>query len=487
MAKEISIKRNFIMNAILNASAFIFPLITFPYVSRVLGAVGTGKVAFTTSVTNYFWIVAMLGIPTYGVRACAKVRDDKEKLSKTVQEIFIINMVMTILTYILIIVSMFTVGKFGEEKLLLLISSSLIFFNFIGIEWLYKSLEQYSYITMRSLLFKAIAFVLVFIFIHNQDDYIFYGVTTVFAAAGSGIMNFIHARKHISFKRFRNYEFRKHLKAILVFFGMTVATTIYTNLDTLMLGFMQGDEQVGYYNAAVKVKTIMVSLVTSIGTVLLPRVSYYVEKKMNKEFKDITAKALNLVLLMAIPLVIYFIFYAKKAIIFLAGIEFMPAIVPMQIIMPTVLLIGITNIMGIQILVPQGREKMVLVSEIVGVIVDLILNVVLIPRYGCAGAAMGTLAAELSVLVVQAIALRDFMRNIVKKINIWKILLACVIASVITYFVAQIPIKTNVILLIVTACVFFFIYAGVLLILKETLMVETMGQLKRKFAKQHKI
>jgi O-antigen/teichoic acid export membrane protein len=468
------------MNAILNASAFIFPLITFPYVSRILGPVGTGKVAFATSVISYFSMVAMLGIPTYGIRACARVRDDREKLTKTVQEIFLINFIMSVIVYAVFLISLVTVEKFVQERELLLIMSTTIIFNLIGMEWLYKALEQYSYITMRSLLFKFIALILVFVLIHKPQDYLFYGVTSIFAAAGSNIMNFINARKYVQLKWLKNHNYVQHLKPIAVFFAMSVATTIYTNLDTVMLGFMQGDEQVGYYNAAVKVKTLAVSLVTSIGTVLLPRVSYYIEKRMDTEFKKVTAKAFNLVVLMSLPIVIYFVFYAKEAIVFLSGQDYLPAVVPMQIIMPTIFLIGLTNIMGIQILVPQGREKMVLYSEIVGAIVDLILNVLLIPRYGCAGAAIGTLAAESAVLVVQMYTLKDFIGSVIKEIKSWKIILACIVASIAAAAAHQIPLTNNFIMLVWTAVVFFCVYGAVLLLLKETLLQETVMQIKGK-------
>ena len=365
-----SVKVNFIMNAILNLSAVIFPLITFPYVSRILTPTGTGRVSSAVALVTYFAMVAQLGIPTYGIRACAIVRDDKEKLSRTAQEIFIINMIMSVIVYGVFFGALFFIPEMAEDKTLYLICSTTIVFNLIGMEWLYKALEEYSYITKRSLFFKFIALVLTFVCIHTKDDYLFYGVTTIFAASASNVMNFINVRKYITLKPLRNYDFKHHMKPILIFFGMSVATTIYTNLDTVMLKFMQGNEAAGYYTAAVKVKTVLVGVVTSIGTVLLPRVSYYIEQKRHDEFRKVTAKAMELVVMMALPLVVYFIIYAREAILVLSGADYIPAIIPMQLIMPTVFLIGFTNITGIQILIPQGRENVVLVSEIVGAVVD---------------------------------------------------------------------------------------------------------------------
>ena len=364
MAKKKSLKLNFIMNALLTMSSFIFPLITFPYVSRILLPVGTGKVSFATSVVSYFALFARLGIPTYGIRACAKVRDDKEALSKTVQELFIINMVMSVMAYLALFVAIAFVPRLQQEKMLLMIVSLTILFNAIGMEWLYKALEQYSYITIRSIVFKFIALLAMFAFIHNQKDYVIYGGISILASSASNVFNFLHAHRYVSVRPVGGYDFKKHLKAVVIFFAMSCATTIYTNLDTVMIGFIATDTDVGYYNAAVKIKTILVSIVTSLGVVLLPRASYYVENGRMEEFYRITKKAIHFVFLVATPMMVYFMLFAKEGICFLSGSAYIGSIVPMQIIMPTLLLIGLTNIMGIQMLVPLGREKVVLLSEI---------------------------------------------------------------------------------------------------------------------------
>ena len=475
-----SVKVNFIMNAILNISAVIFPLITFPYVSRILLPTGTGRVSSAVALVTYFAMVAQLGIPTYGIRACAIVRDDKEKLSRTAQEIFIINAIMSVIVYGVFFWALFNIPEMSTDKNLYLICSTTIIFNLIGMEWLYKALEEYSYITKRSIFFKFIALVLTFLCIHTQDDYLFYGVTTIFAASASNVMNFINVRKYITLKPLKDYNFRQHMKPIMIFFGMSIATTIYTNLDTVMLKFMQGDEAAGYYTAAVKVKSVLVGVVTSIGTVLLPRVSYYIEQKMHEEFRKVTAKAMELVVMMSLPLVVYFIAYAQETILVLSGADYMPSIIPMQIIMPTIFLIGVTNITGIQILIPQGRENIVLISEIAGAVVDFVINLILIPQYGSSGAAIGTLVAEFAVLVVQAIAMWKFLTEIMRQVKLGKILLATVLATVVALAVRLTPLSNSFIILIITALVFFGIYGGMLLVTKEPLMYEVMEQAKKK-------
>lgn len=477
------------MNALLTMSSFIFPLITFPYISRILSPVGTGKVNFATSFISYFTMVAQLGIPTYGIRACASVRDDKTKLTRTVHELLAINLIMSILSYLVLFILLFTVPKLQDDRTLYIIVSANILLTSIGVEWLYKALEQYTYITIRSIIFKLIALIAMFVLIHEQKDYVIYGGISIFAGCASNVMNFINAHKYIGIKPVGDYHLKRHLKAVGVFFAMSCATTIYLHLDTIMLNFMipDADADVGYYGAATKIKTILVSIVTSLGTVLLPRVSYYIKQNLMTEFNNITKKALNFVFLLATPLTVYFMIFAKKGIYFLCGDQYDNAIIPMQIIMPTLILIGITNILGIQILVPLGKEKYVLYSEIAGAITDLVLNAILIPFYASSGAAIGTLVAEFVVLVVQYMVLKKEVTPAFKAIKYYKIGIALAGGILASVWVLWLPIKSNFIVLLLSACLFFLIYGILLIILKETLVIDILNQVSMKIFKKNLI
>lgn len=469
--KQKSVKTNFIMNIILTMSNFIFPLITFPYVSRVLLPEGTGRVSFATSLISYFVMFAQLGIPTYGIRACAKVRDDRIKLTRTAQEFLIINIIMSIISYAVLFVALFTIPRLQEDRVLYLVVSLTIILTSIGMEWLYKALEQYTYITIRSVIFKFIALIAMFALVHEKSDYVVYGGITILAASASNIFNFINAHKYIDLKPVGNYDFKRHLRAVGIFFAMACATTIYTHLDTVMLGFMKTDIDVGYYNASVKIKTILVSIVTSLGTVLLPRASYYVENGMMNEFNRITRKALSFVVVAATPMMIYFILFAKEGIFFLSGGAYAGSIIPMQLIMSTLLFIGITNILGIQMLVPLGKEKVVMYSEIAGAVVDVIINAILIPRFASAGAAIGTLVAEFVVLLVQYYALRKDISSTLKQIHYIRIIIACVLGTVVSVWVKTLGLG-NFLTLAISAVLFFGIYGLFLLWRKEEMIVE---------------
>lgn len=470
-----SIKKNLLLNGILTMSAFIFPLITFPYVSRILLPVGTGKVSFATSLISYFNMFAQLGIPTYGIRACATVRDDRDKLTRTAHELLFINIFFSLIAYFFLAGALIFVPRLQEDRSLFIIVSATIILNAIGMEWIYKALEQYSYITKRSILFKFIALVFMFLLIHKQEDYVIYGGITIFAASASNILNFINVHKYIDVKWVGGYDLKRHMKPVAVFFAMACATTIYTHMDTVMLGFMATDADVGYYNAAVKIKQILVSLVTSLGAVLLPRASYYIEHGQTDQFERISKKALNFVFLAAVPMMVYFIIFAKQGIFFLSGNAYEGSIVPMQIIMPTLLFIGLTNILGIQMLVPLGKEKVVLWSEIVGAIVNLIVNALLIPRFLSTGAAIGTIMAEFSVLVFQYIALRQTIGTTVRSISYWKIAVGVGLGVVVSFWVPNLGFGSF-LTLILSAALFFGVYGAALLVLKEQMAYEIANQ-----------
>lgn len=472
------------MNILLTMSNFIFPLITFPYVSRVLGPTGTGKVTFANSVISYFTMFANLGIPTYGIRACAKVRDNKEELSRVAHELLMINAVTMIVSYVALFISIQVIPQFQNRRTLLVLISSTIFLTAIGMEWLYKGLEQYTYITVRSVIFKFVALIAMFALIHTADDYVWYGLTTILASSASNIFNFFHAHKYISMHPVGNYHPTRHLKAVIVFFAMSVATTVYTNLDAVMLGFMKTDADVGYYNAAVKIKRIVVSIVTSLGTVLLPRASYYVEHGEIESFKRITAKAINFVFLVATPMMLYFIFFAKEGIYFLSGDQYEGSILPMMWIMPTVLFIGLSNILGIQILVPLGKERIVLYSEIAGAIVDFAINMMLIPKYASTGAAIGTTVAEFVVLMWQYVYLKDEVKETFKSVHYGCLIFALALSSLGSLWTKILGFG-NFSTLLISVILFFGIYGVIMLLFKEPLVMELFYQVTKKFKKKH--
>lgn len=496
-----SVKKNFILNAILTLSSIIFPILTTPYIYPLLGPEGTGRVGFASSAVNYFALFASLGIPTYGIRACAKVRDDKKLLSKTVLELQAINLILTFIVYLVFVPAVFIVPHFSIDKKLMFILGSTILFSSIGVEFFYKAIEQYRYITVRSIIFKFIAFISMFLLVRSKDDVVIYGAITIFAASASNIFNFIHLRKMITFKGLGKLNLKQHIPQTLAFFAFACTITVYTNLDKFMLGIMTTKTDVGYYEAAVKVKLMLVSLVTSLGAVLFPRVSYYIEHKLYDEFYRITAKALRFVFVASVPMCVYFIAFSSESIMVLSGKQFGASAYAMMAIMPTLIFIGITNIIGFQIFFPLGKEKLVICSTAIGAVVDLLLNLLLIPRFKALGASIGTLSAELAVLLVQLIFLARMKKdmpviNSFKSVHYVKISIATLAGLAASFGIKFLKLNIsysndnpriyNLVILAISAVIFFGVYGILMIIFKDEIILETLNSLKSKFIRSKK-
>lgn len=474
-----SIRRNYIYNVINTVLNVAFPLITFPYISRILLVEMVGKFDFATAVINYFIMFASLGIPTYGIRACARVRDNQILLSKTVHELLAINIVTTILTYMVFLITLKYVPQFWNNKEIILISSINLLLNALGMNWFYSALEKYQYITIRSMLFKLISLLCIFLMIHEPKDYLIYAGIHVFSISGSYILNFLYSRKLVSYKRYKNYNLKQHIIPVITFFATSVAISIYTNLDVVMLGMISGDTEVGYYSAAMKIRAAVAAFVTALSTVLLPRLSFYAANGQKKEFEILFLKSLNFTILTAVPLTLYFIFYSKSCIVLLSGSGFAEAAPVLRFLIPTVLLAGTSNVTGTQLLVPWGNENKLLVSIVCGAVLDFFLNIILIPHHGAQGAAFATLMAECMVLFIQIYFSRDFIMKQFQMISIWKKCLGSILAASLSLAVSQILPDNLLLHLAASFFIFISIYFLFLFAVKEELILELLQYLKK--------
>ncbi|WP_044470583.1 flippase [Mannheimia massilioguelmaensis] len=482
-----SIRFNFFMNFILTVSNFVFPLITFPYVSRVLLPEGTGKVAFALSVVSYFSIFASFGVATYGVRAIARIRDNKELLSKTAHELLFINFISFLIVYIVFTLSIYFIPKFNNEKNLFFLSSVFILFTVIGVEWLYKGLERYQYITVRTILFKLIALVLVFIFIKNKDDYIYFAFISILAMVGSGLLNIFNARQIIYFKIYTDYEIKKHLKPMFFLFMTSLSIAIYTSVDEAILGLLSIPSNVGYYNAAVRIKGILFTFITSLGVVLLPRLSYYVENKMDNKFHETLQKSMNFIIVITLPLIAFFILFAKETILILAGNNYLESVLPLQIIVVTLIFSGITNILGIQILLPLKKDKELLLSVFIAALVDIIGNLILVPKLAAIGTAISVFLAELSVFIVQMIILKKYIPILFKSISYGKIILSLSLSLYISYLAFLLELSSyRLVNFTIIGIVFLLFYFLLLVILKENFVINIFHIISNKFMQKNR-
>lgn len=477
------LKKNIVMNTILSFITLIYPLIIFPYVSRVLLPNGIGKVNFAISIITYFSMFAQLGIPLYGIRICSELRDDKLKLTKVVFEIFIIYSITTCIIFFIYLLCVFNVEKFFVEKKLYLVISFTFFFNLIGFEWFLKSLEEYTLIVKTSVLFRIISLIFILILVKDKTDYVKYAFLTIFVTSGTSLFYVLKLKNYIKLKsiKLKMLNLSRHLKPIFTFFLMSVTITLYTNLDTVMLGFLSTEEQVGFYTTALKIKNILVTLITSFGTVLLPRLSYYITQKREEEYKKIIKKSFNYILIVAIPLAFYFILFAKTTIAILAGEKYINSIVPMQVLMPTVICIGITNLIGIQIMLPFHQEKKLLVTVMSGAVVDLIINLLLIPKLLALASAVATLAAEIVVLILQVLIMRRMIKSIVDKKGIFQILVSSIISGILSSCIKLLSFN-NITEFFLSGIIFIITFVILLLIFKNPLIYEIL-EIRKKWLK----
>lgn len=465
-----SIKQNFIYNTILKVINIIFPLLTFPYIARVLSPEGVGKVDFSLSIIEYFILLAQIGIPTYAIRECAKFRDDKEKLSKTVQEILVINLLMLLISYFILFILIGSVDKLIPYRNLLIILSVNIVSTSIGMEWFYQAIEEYKYITTRSIIIKIFSLISVFLFINSENDFIIYGIILSLSATVGNFYNFIHSRNHINlFRKYRNYDLKKHIKPVLILFAMSVSISIYTNLDKVMLGFITSDVSVGLYAAANRMIKVILALLTSLGAVLLPRMSYYIENKKELEIKNLISKSLDFIIMISIPASVGIFVLAKPIILIFAGSEYLSAVPTIKILSPILISIAVSNLIGVQILISHGKEKFTLISTIVGALTNFILNLLLIPLLQHNGAAIGTLVAETTVTLIQIILAYPYLKGNIH----WKSMISYLVGGGIIMLISSIfnifisDMVTYVILTIVTSVVAYF---GFLYLIKNTII-----------------
>lgn len=394
-----SIGVNLFANGIKTLMTVLFPLITFPYASRVLGASGIGKVNYASSIVSYFSMFAALGISTYAVREGARIRDDKEKFSKFAKEMININLCTTLMSYAALAVFL-QLPILSGYKALLVISSGGIVFATIGMEWLFIIKEEYAYITKRAVLFQFISLVLLFLLVRSREDYHWYAALTVISSGGSAVLNLWHSRKFVDWRKKGLLEYRKHLKPILLIFGTSVASSIYMTMDTTMLGALQGDKATGIYTAAVKINLVVSTLIGTISSTILPRVSYYIGNGLKKEYEKLMKTSVDTLLMISVPMAVGMICTSDILILVFSGKEFLGGSFAAKILSAKVVIGAVNRILAYQICIPYKRDKEVLISTVCGAVFNLFANTALIPRFGAAGASAATLFSEGVVFLV---------------------------------------------------------------------------------------
>lgn len=463
----------------------LFPIVTFPYSSRILGPEGTGTVQYIQSFVSYFVMIAMLGIGTYGLRECAKVRDNDLELSKLAKEIFIINIISTIISYILLFIAYIFFSDLKQYKSILFVVSLNIIFNTIGINWLFGAVEDYLYITIRSIIFPVIGLILLFVLVKDKNDTFQYALLTIITSVGSNILNLIYSRKYINLFKKTTIELKKHLKPIFILFGNVVAVNIYSVLDSIMLGKISGVEQVGIYNAATKINKIVVSLVKSVGSVITPRMSNYIEND-KESYNRLLSTTCDIYCMFSIPCVVGLSFLAKPIINLFCGHEFSGSIIIMHIISLIIFFISLGGFFMDQIFIPRRKDKYTMVAVVSGAIINFTLNLILIPKYYALGAAIATVIAEFVVFFISFLLAFKILKSDMFKIfkNLWQYIVSTILMFFILFALSLLFKIHNHLYLIISVLCSIFIYFAFLIILRNPIIIKLIKSLKERTIKQ---
>lgn len=391
---EKSMGVNALLNGLKTILSIVFPLITYPYAARVLQVENMGKIAFSNSIVNYFILLAGLGITTYAIREGARIRDDKEKLDKFVSEMFSINLLSSMVSLSLLAMIVCWIPHFHSYTALIFVQSLAIIGNVIGVVWMYSIVEDYAYITVRSLIVHCIALVLMFVFVHDESDYIIYAATTVVANVGANVFNFIHARKYVKIRLTRKLNLTQHLKPILIIFVSAVTTTIYVNSDNTLLGFLADEYHVGLYSIAVNVYTVLKNCMAAVVLVSLPRLSNYLAAGRNDEYVKTATAIIKTLFVFLLPVIVGVFVTADAIIRLVGGPTYGEAVMSLKILSVSLFFSILATYYTNTVLLPLKMELVVLRGTVMSALINIVLNFLLLGKFKQNGAAFTTLIAE---------------------------------------------------------------------------------------------
>ena len=475
--KETGLKENTFYNMLKTVCTIMLPLITFPYSSRILHAENIGKINFGTSIVNYFTLIAALGITTYAVRECSRVKNNAKQFSQTINEIFSINIVTTIISYLILVCCLIFVPNLKGYTILILIQSIPIIFTTLGADWINTTMEDFKYIAIRTLIVQVFILVDMFIFVKEEKDYYNYAIIFMLSTSAANIMNIVYRRRFCKTKFILKMNIKKHIIPIMMLFATTLSQTVLFSIDMTMLGIAQGDVSVGLYSTAVKIINCVSQVVVSIAWVVIPKLSYDFANKNYNRINDMLYKVSLLTVTVGMPCVVGINVIAPELIEIFGGHEYVGAASCMQIMTITMGIGFIVNIIGNMILIPSMKEKQFMIACVISVGVNIILNGIMIPLWGMNGAAVATV---LSSFVIVWIAVLKLDKNIHIK-NMKKVFAGilvgclCIIISawVIKMFLNSIWITTIAVIFVSVV-----IYAVVLLIFKNEVAIQIVNIVK---------
>ena len=397
-----SIKKNFVYKVILTISTYITGFITFPYVSRVLGVERIGLVHFVDNTVSYFLLFATMGINVIGVREIAAVKHSESERSRVFSNILSLNILFTIAALAIYIVTIWSIPKLNQYSELFYIGAAKIIFTAFLIEWFFSGIENFKYITLRSLIIKTIYIIAIFTFVDNADDYKLYFIFTVGVVVVNAIINLLYVRKYIRF-RTKAIRIGRLWNENIVLGFYTIMTSMYITFNVMYLGLTSDNVQVGYYTTAFKLYTIIIGVFSAFTSVMLPRMTAIIAGNDMKQFYRYTGESLKIIITFSVPLIICSIIMAPQIIYVLSGIGYEGAVIPMRIIMPAAFAVGIAQVLSLQILIPLKKDNILLIASAIGAVSALILNLIAVTRLSSIGSAIVLIFSEYAVALTYII------------------------------------------------------------------------------------
>ena len=474
-----------LLNGIKGLMSVIFPLITFPYISRVLGVDNVGKYNFANSIMTYFVMLSELGIATYAIREGARIRNSKKEIEKFASEIFTINILSMTVSYLLFFVSLIIIdGLYAYRSLLIILSLQIIFKTF-SVDWIYNIFEDYIFTTIRSILFQILSLLCMFILVKDEGDVNIYALITVFAIGGAGIINFGYSRKYCKIRvSFRN-ELMKHMKPILTLFALAVTVTIYVSSDITILGIYYGDRTVGIYSVSVKIYTIVKMLLTYILMVSVPHLAVALGEHNETKFRVIATKIHNILITFSLPAMIGVCLLRKQIIEIVSGKEFLLAESSLALL-SFALVFGMLAYFWSQcILINFQKDMLVFKITIISASVNILLNLILIPVWKENAAAITTIVAEF----ISFVCCYYFGKKLVKiegaRFVMLKVIIGCGGMIVLTLRLQNIAIHNvyNIAFIIIADALLYFV---IQVLLKNPVVLEIVDSINNKLLKKEK-
>lgn len=391
-----SIKKNFTYKSILTISSYLINFITFPYVARILGVERIGLVNFVDNTVNYFLLFAIMGVGLLGVREIAAVKDNAKARDRVYSSVIGINLLFTLVLLVIYLVCVVSIPQLRQYEELFYIGTAKIIFTAFLVEWFFTGIENFRYITLRSIIIKLLYIVCVFAFVKDISDYRLYFILTVGVVVINALINQFYIRKLVRL-RWCDVCIKKYLRQNITLGIYTLMTSMYLTFNVMYLGMVSNNTEVGYYTTAFKLYTVVLGFFTAFTNVMLPRMSSLLANGEKDRFQELVSRSFSMMATFSIPLILCSMILAPQIIYILSGPGYEGAILPMRIIMPAALFVGIAQVLAIQVLMPMKRDKILLVSSIIGAVISLLINILAVSHIASVGSAIVLLCSEMVV------------------------------------------------------------------------------------------